>query len=223
MKSYSRVGYEKLFKGVFMEKKMELKDKFKAQAGLMFMYIVISFFNCMGLLDVDEPFNWEAECKKIVIIMVTVFLTTCLFTIINRLDNRKAFSCLVGIECIIFSLVMLYEVLRRYYKLKQRLGYEIIYIYSAVAVILFLLHRNFYKKLPSEKEPERNKKKEPERGLSYAVAASVIGVAGHLTVQQHYVVNMIISLMFSCGWLALGWFMFQAKKKYLDDSTSDVE
>ena len=43
MKSYSRVGYEKLFKGVFMEKKMELKDKFKVQAGLMFIYIVISF------------------------------------------------------------------------------------------------------------------------------------------------------------------------------------
>lgn len=223
---YDRVQYEyflKLFKGEFMKNKMGLRDKIIMQAGLLFLYVMSEWGVSTLLSDTGSSFNLKMECLKIIMFVGINLFATFLFTVIKRLDSRKTFSVFVGIESIMISLVILYAILKRYYGLYGKQGFEIGFIYIIVAVILFLLYKDFYKKLPSEKELNGKKKEEPKKGLAYASAACVISVGRLMTIQQYYIMNILIVLMISCGWLILGWYMFQAKKRYLDNLEEDNE
>lgn len=215
--------FAELFKGEFMENKMRLQDKITLQAGFLFLYVMSEWGVSTFLSDIESPFNWKTECIKIIIFAGINLVATFLFTVIESLNSRKIFSSFAGIESIIVSLLILYEILKRYYGLYGKKGFEFGFIYAIVGLVLFLGYKDFYKKLPSEKELEGKKKKEPQKGLAYASAACVISVSRLLTIQQKYIVNMLVALAISCGWLVLGWYMFQAKKKYLDHLAEDIE
>lgn len=198
-----------------MENKMRLQDKITMQAGFLFLYVMSEWGVITLLSSTGSSFNWKTECIKIIMFVGINLFATFLFTVIKRLDNRKTFSSFAGVESIMISLVILYAILKRYYELYGKQGFEIMFIYIIVVVILFLLYKDFYKKLPSEKELNGKKEKEPQKGLAYASVACVISVGRLMTIQQYYIMNILIVLMISCGWLILGWYMFQAKKKYL--------
>lgn len=206
-----------------MENKMKLREKIIMQAGFLFLYMVSELFSITLLSGVAESINWISACRKIIVFVGINFFATFLFTVIRRLDSRKTFALFIGIENIMFSLLMLYEILERYYELNGKYGFEIGLIYIIVAVILFFLYKDFYKKLPSEKEINEKKQKEPKKGLAYVAVVCVISVGRLLSIQQRYIINMLIVLLISCGWLVLGWYMFQAKKRYLDDLGDDME
>lgn len=215
--------YVKLLKGGFMENKIELKDKIIMQSMFTFMYVVGEWIANTLLSSVEEGFDWEIQSKKIIIMLGVNCFAVFLFTVIKRLDNRISFAIFNGIESIIVSLFILYEIFIRYDELYGKRGFEFGFIYAIVGLALFLGYKDFYKKLPSEKELEGKKKKEPQKGLAYASAACVISVLRLLTIQQKYIVNMLVALAISCGWLVLGWYMFQAKKKYLDHLAGNVD
>lgn len=206
-----------------MENKMGLHDKITMLACFLFLYVMSEWGVSTLLSDIGSPYNWKIEFIKIIIFAGTNLIAASLFTVIKSLNNRKIISSFTGIESIIISLIILYEILKRYYGLYEKLGFEIGFIYIIVVVVLFLGYKDFYKKLPSEKELEGKKKKEPQKGLAYASVACVISVSRLLTIQQRYIANMLVALAISCGWLVLGWYMFQAKKKYLDNLVEDIE
>lgn len=211
-----------LFKGGFMENKMGLRDKITMQAGFLFLYVMSEWSVSALLSDTGSSFNWKTECIKIIVFIGVNIFATFLFTIIRRLDSRKTFSVFAGIESIMISLVILYAILKRYYGLYGKQGFEIGFIYIIVVVVLFFLFKDFYTKLPSEKELNKKKKRESQKGLAYASVACVILVGRHMTIQQYYIMNILVVLMISCGWLVLGWYMFQAKKRYLDTLAEDI-
>lgn len=206
-----------------MKNKMGLRDKIIMQLMFTLLYIVGEWIANTLLSSVEEGFAWEMQSKKIIIMLGINCFAVFLFTTIKRLDNRKSFAVFNGIESIMVSLFILCEILIRYDELYGKWGFEFGFIYVILGLILFLLHKDFYKKLPSEKELNGKKKEEPKKGLAYASAACVISVGRLMTIQQYYIMNILIVLMISCGWLILGWYMFQAKKRYLDNLVEDNE
>lgn len=141
-----------------MSNQIVLKDKIKTQVILIILYIFSEITAFILLLDVHMLGNWKAEGKKISIIIGVISFTAILFICVQKLDSRKIFSYFNVTECIILSLIILQMVLKRYYKLYEKLGLEIIYMYVAVIIILFLLNKDFYKKLPSDEELNKKRK-----------------------------------------------------------------
>ena len=205
-----------------MENQIDLKDRIKVQVTLIILYIISEVSTFSLLLDKGTLGKWKSEGIKIFVI-TGISCTIILLSInIKKFNRRKNFCYLGGLECIMFSLLVLYTILEGYYNLYEKIGMEILYIYVAVIVVLFLLNRNFYKKLPTEEELNKRKKVEPQKGFAYFVAASTLGAVRHLSMEEQYVVNVVLSLVICCGWLALGWFMFQGTKVYIKDNNSET-
>lgn len=195
-----------------MNNQITLKDRIKGQTILVILYIVSKIATFFLLLDIDAKINWREELERFICMIAIIFIVTVFFISANIFNRRKYSVYFVGGECIIFSLIILYMILKRYYNLYETLALGIIYIYVAVVVILFLLCKNFYKKLPSEEELDKKKKIEPQKGLAYVVAASTLGVSRYLSTEQEYVIGIIISIIISCGQSG-SWLVYVSRDK----------
>lgn len=200
-----------------MGNQITLRDRLKGQTMLVALYIVSKMATSFLLLDIDAKVNWREELEKFICMIGIIFIVMVFFISINKFNRRKFSAYFAGGECIIFSLTILYMILKRYYILYEKLSLGIICVYAVIGIVLFLCCR-----VPSEEQLDKKDKKESRKGLSYAVIASVIGIGRILTTDQIYMKNIIVSLMICCGWLAFGWFMFKGAKAYINDSEPET-
>lgn len=207
-----------------MTDQVGFKDKLRMQIGMIFIYYITEFFVCFLLFEFAVS-DWKEGIISDIVITVLGFLLIIMLSLIKSCRDKRGFSDFLAGESMIFSLKQLYTILKFHYNQYGEWSMKIIGVYIVFAIILFIVIRNFYKKVLT--------KQEIEKGENTQFKVVVISIAALFGMEMSRVgkysrgvsnwFGILMSLIFSLAWLALAWFMFQGRKVYLDNSQCNVE
>ena len=193
------------------------REMLKGELLIMLLYVMSSFYIlvfCYDLTEADLVMYRKKIIECFVILAVSLILIVLLYCF--KKNTRKIFAQIVIVQFVLFSILLLRTLLTGYYKLYEKIGWEIILVYAMVGFILFVLCSDYHKKLPSEEELNKKKKPKVQQGVTYGASAATLGILRHLTSGQRRTVGLVISLIIICGWLAFAWIMQEFEKAYWD-------
>lgn len=205
-----------------MSNYMQTKEKIKAQLLLVLLYCISEFIVATFLSILSKEYNMEAELDKVIIILGLIVVFLLMFVSVNKFKNRIAFCYFGMVECIVFSLTQLYAILNIHYQVYGRISFSILFIYMTVCIMLFIFNKNFYKKLSVEDSTKRKDSEEPNRVGIALLVICMLGITNYLGVNEKNAIYILLSLIISCGWLTLGWFLFQGTKANLNNLSDDA-
>lgn len=193
------------------------REMLKVELLLMLLYVMSSLFVTVFFWDLTEAdiVMWRKEIIECFVMLAISFVLIVLLYCFKK-NTRKIFAQIVIVQFVLFSILLLRTLLAGYYKLYEKIGWEIILVYAMVGFILFVLCSDYHKKLPSEEELNKKKKSKVQQGSTFFVSAATLGIMRHLTREQKQTFGIVMSLIIICGWLAFAWIMQEFEKAYSD-------
>lgn len=192
-----------------MDNNMTLKELIKVQALLLLLYIPSDFIVLIFFQGLNTWDKWKIEIVKIFVIMGILCFVAVLSIFLKKFSRRKFFAYVSGLECIIFSIIILVSLLDGYYQIYGKLNLKIIYAYTIVLAISFLI----MKKKIIERVIKKDKTTKFQSGWTNCAIVSTLIIAKRLSMDQTYIVNIVISLIICFAWLIFGGFLFQLPSK----------
>ncbi len=201
-----------------MSENKTLREMLKVESLLMLLYSISSFIILIFFWNYTIKEDSIIYRKEIILwfVMLAVFVILILLLYCFKKNTSIIFLKVSTAQIILISIMLLRLLLAGYYKLHGKAGLKIILIYAIVAFILFVLCRDYHKKLPSEEELNKKEKPKVQRGSTYLASALVIAIARSLSMEEQQAVNTVVSLVIVCGWLAYAWLILELKKRYFD-------
>lgn len=196
-----------------MEDRLNPKEAIKQHTILLIIYAICDMIIFMFMRSEIRVEDFKGEMKKLLVI---IFVLTFFVIVLNllKVNYKNIISCVIGVECIFFSVVMLIMVSEKTYELNPKMWISVPLSYIIMIFILFCLNRYFYQKLPNEGEQSK-KGRSKAGGIAVIAASGGIGIGNWARTYNNCIPYILISILIIYGWLALGWFFFQARKRYI--------
>ncbi len=207
-----------------MMDQVEFKDKLKMQIGMFFLYYITEFFIFFLLFEFAIS-DWKTGVINDIVITVVGFLLVIMLSLIKSCRDKRGLSNFMMGESIVFSLNQLYFILKFHYNQYGKWSMGIIGIYVVFAIVLFIVIKDFYKRMFVKQEIEKEKNTKFKVGVISIAALFGMGISriGKSNSEVSNWFGILMSLIFSLAWLALAWFLFQGRKVYLDNSQCNVK
>lgn len=196
-----------------MKNDWTLKNLMKLNAALV---MIIGFCDIIIIIFFQGLNSWEKWKVESIKIFILLLVSSCIIVLLfNTKIKRKTFSHVIGIEILIFSIVLFFSIMKGYYNIYEILNYKLLCVYAILSIVAYLLSRKVSRKLYEklslgEKIGDKNGHKIEDGALS-GIVLCTIASSRYLTMNMQYVVNVAISFGICFFWLFMGFFMLVMK------------